>query len=579
MAPLYQRYRTRFYRPRTRYWRPRWRSRWTRRTYRRRGYRVRRRRGRMLRRKTRHVPVMQWNPINKKKCTIRGVCPLVYALGAQNAVQDFTYPGNKLILNWLGGGVHSSLLSLLDLYWEERYWRARWSSSNQGYNLFRYYGATLYLQRDYNYSYIFYYSTEELTEDTEPLTVCHPSQLLLTKHHVIVLSKKERLTSKPVKLRIKPPSSMIGTWHTFAEWAKKPILKWRISIICLSSPWTGFPSSSGTATHAIHVKVWARHTNSPHEAKEHDLWYIPLLDDGTDLSIADHKIKWNNDGTGPKQDEATFWPTAFEYRKLVVPFYLYAFGRSATYYSDTEETHMPGPTEGNQGVFLFLKFLDSPAWRGIEGGFPKFVDNCCFMKFSTVQQIAANGPWVEKSIAQGVNITMNYKFYFQWGGTPGIQLPPVAPAGGGPPGPLSAVRFGNSLRADIRDPSTIGTEVLYPEDLDSDGIINPRALARITEPHLPTGSKRTGTLACLRPAALFAKRRRPPSSEESEEEHGSSSPQESEEEAEHSTEAAERQLRRKRKRVQQLLEQLRRLGIQQPILTALSGSYQKSHSI
>ncbi|ATX61857.1 putative ORF1 [Rodent Torque teno virus 5] len=576
MAPFYQWYRPRYYRPRTRYWRPRWRSRRTRRTYRKRGYRVRRRRGRMLRRKTRHVPVMQWNPINKKKCVIRGYCPLVYCTGAQNAVQDFTFPGNKLILTWLGGGVHSSLISLLDLFWEERYWRARWSSSNQGYNLFRYYGVTLYLHRTPYHNYIFWYSTEELTEDTEPLTVCHPSQLLLAKHHVIVLSKKDRRSSKPVNLRVNPPSAMIGTWHSFAEWAKKPLLKWRISLMSLESPWTGFPNNE---TQGIHVKVWAIPQGSS-TAGEHSIWYFPLLDDGTDLSVAEHPIPWNSSGDGPDVNNQQFWPTAYEYNKLVVPFYLYAFGRGSPYYSMDEHVHIPQPSEG-KGKFLFLKFLNSPAWRGTDGGFPKFKDNVCFMKFTTVQVIAANGPWVSKTIPDGTNVTMSYKFYFQWGGTPGIQLPPVAPAAGGHPQPMlqSTLRWGNTLRADIRDPTTIGTEVLYQEDLDSDGIINPRALARITEPDLPTGSRRTGTLACLRQAALFGKRKRPPSSEESEEEHGSSSPQESEEEADHSTEAPERQLRRKRKRVHELLDQLRRLGIQQPILTALSGSYRKSHSV
>ncbi|ATX61866.1 putative ORF1 [Rodent Torque teno virus 3] len=564
--------------------RPWYRRRWRTRPRR---YRVRRRRRRLLRRKTRHVPVMQWNPINKKRCTIRGFCPLVYCLGGQKGIMDFTYPGNKLILGWLGGGVHSSLLSLLDLFWEERYWRARWSSSNQGYNLFRYYGATITLYPVMYYTYIFWYSTEELTEDVEPLTVCHPSQLLLSKHHVIVHRLDGFQKTKPIKLHIKPPSQMTGTWHTFAAWAKQPLLKWRISLLDIENPWTGFPNDQ---TQGVHCTVWARHkTERPTEARSLDLWYFPLLDDGTDLSVTMHKIKWNNDGTGPKYDEANFWPVAAQFQRLLVPFYMYGFGRSATFYDMNETTHEPGPTEGNMGSFLFLKFLNPPCWRGSEGQFPQFKDDMCFMTFGTVAQLCAQGPWCMKRIGTntaGVNISMKYKFYFQWGGTPGTNLPPVQPVAGNPGQPLlqSTLRWGNTIRADIRDPTTVGEEVLWPEDLDEHGIITSQAFRRITQPSVSTGSRSLGTLGCLRPAVSSGRKRPRHSFEESEEEEHSSSPQETEnysteEEEEEMERARRKQHRRKRKRLEQLLRGLSNLGFRRPMMAGPSGNYQKSNSI
>nr|ATX61861.1 putative ORF1 [Rodent Torque teno virus 4]ATX61864.1 putative ORF1 [Rodent Torque teno virus 4] len=567
-----RRYGYKSYRTRRRPWYRR-RRRWPARRYRVR----RRRRGRMLRRRTRHVPVMQWNPINRKKCTIRGFCPLLYCLGGQKGIMDFTYPANKAILNWMGGGVHSSLISLLDLFWEERYWRARWSSSNQGFNLFRYYGVTITLYPCMYYTYIFWYSTEELAEDSEPLTVCHPSQLLLSKHHVIV-HRMHGMKVKPVKLRIKPPSQMTGTWHSFAKWAKQPLLKWRVSLCDIENPWTGFPNSE---TQGIHVKVWAISTTST-AAGEKDIWYFPLLDDGTDVWICLHEIKWNRNGDGPDESSSNFWPVQAEFQKLLVPFYMYGFGRSATFYLMQKDVHMPAPSQGDKGKFLFLKTINSPAWRGADGGFPQFKDNQFYMKFSTVAQIAAQGPWCMKSIGNethGVNLSMKYKFHFQWGGTPGTHLPPVQPADGGPPQPLlqSTIRWGNSLRADLRDPTTVGDEVLHPEELDSAGIINPRAFRRITKPAVSTGSRSVGTLGCLRPAVWSAEKRQEPSSEESAQEEYSSSETGSETETEEMD--RRRHQRRKRKRLEQLLRGLMTVGLKRPMMAGPSGSSQRSVSI
>ncbi|ATX61873.1 putative ORF1 [Rodent Torque teno virus 6] len=549
-------------------WRYRWRR--PRRTYRRR-YRVRR-----LRKSRRHVIVKQWNPINKKKCVIRGYAPLLYALGGGAGVQDFLFPRNKLILTWLGGGVHSAVMSLLDLFWEERYWRARWSSSNQGYNLFRYFGATITLWPMPRYSYIFWYSTEELAEDKEPLTVCHPSQLLLAKHHVIVAHYKDGKKPKPIKLHVKPPAKMLGVWMTFADYAKRPLLKWRVSLIDLENPWTGFP---GSTTSGVEINVWTRLRSKPSEARSANVWYFPLLDEGKDVQVCSKKLVWNTDENGPKPDQTPFWPTSAEFETLLVPFYMYAFGRAATYYDMKQETHEPAPSDGHYGYFLFVKVNNSPAWRGEDGGFPQFQDNTFFITYANVRFIAAQGPWIEKSIpSNGVNATMTYKFFFQWGGTPGTQLPPTVPNAGGPPQPLlSTVRWGNSLRADIRDPTTISDEVLQTSDLDENGLLTNRALARITKSPLRTGSGKTGTLGCLRGAQISERKRQQLSSEESEEEE---TPNYSETEEEEAPRRIQRPLN-KRQRMEHLIRRILQLntgGTEIHGSTHLSGR-EKSHSI
>lgn len=447
-------------------------------------------------------------------------------------------------------------MSLLDLFWEERYWRARWSSSNQGFNLFRYYGCTITLWPNYKYSYIFWYSTEELDEDREPLSVCHPSQLLLAKHHVIIPHVQIGAKFKPRKLHIKPPAKLIGVWMTFADYAKRPLVKWRISLIDLENPWTGFP---GSETTGLKIKVWTRLRSKPTEAVSAYIWYFPQLDEGKDVRICLKQLTWNAEGTGPKEDQTPFWPTTAEFETLLIPMYMFTFGRSAAWYETKKATHMPAPSDHTKGYFLFVQALTSPAWRGELGGFPLFQDGIFFMTYESARTIAAQGPWIVKSIpANGVNISMSYKFHFQWGGTPGTQLPPTVPNAGGPPQPLmSTMRWGNSYRADIRDPTTITEEVLQPEDFDEVGILNDRALARITKSPLRTGSGRAGTLGCLRGAAISEKKRQEPSSSESEEEE---TPNYSSSEESTATQIHLPGSRRKRHRVHQLLRSLLRLG-------------------
>lgn len=431
----------------------------------------------------------------------------------------------------------------------------------------------------FKYSYIFWYSTEELEEDREPLTVCHPSQLLLAKHHVVVPHVEYGKKFKAKKLHIRPPAKMFGVWMTFADYAKRPLLKWRISLIDLENPWTGFPNSNTTG---IQVKVWAIAQGSS-EATQHSVWYFPLLDEGKDVKICHKELLWNTDDNGPKPDQAGFWPIDVEFETLVVPFYLFAFGRSATYYSQDQATHMPAPSDHSKGYFLFVKTNQSPAWRGIEGGFPKLKNDTFFMSYPTVRTIAAQGPWVEKSIpSYGVNSTMSYKFYFQWGGTPGIQLPPTVPNAGGPPQPLaSTLRWGNTLRADIVDPTTVSEEVLYPEDFDETGILSNRALERITKSPIRTGYGKAGTLGCLRGAAIYNEKKRKRSYSESEEEGTSEERCSSETEERDPGMARLRNLRRKRHRMEQLVRKLLRLntgGTETHGSTHLSGR-EKSHSI
>nr|WGN90613.1 ORF1 [Banfec anellovirus 2] len=424
--------------------------------------------------------VVQWRPRYHTRCTIRGYMPLMFALGAHAGIQDIQLPTANYQKLWLGGGVDCSTMNLLDLYWEEKFYRAYWTKSNQGFNMAKYKGCKLTLWPQQFFSYIFWWSTDDLIADAEPLTFCHPSQMILAKQHVVVPRYYGQFKKKPVIIYIKPPSSLNSQWFYTVDLAKKPLVKWRASLINFETPWTGFIDKNTTG---VPLTVWMY--KSSEASGNSNIVYYPLFDDGTEVSLCYWEIPWNDRKNGPNTGSTQapgFWPNDAAFQKLLIPFWLYAFGRNANYYLDQQEYHMPkASTHKEWGLFLFIMIqTKNNAWRHENGKLIEKKDKF-YLKYEQVAQIAASGPWVEKQIPNGVNFILEYKFYFQWGGTPGTKLPPVAPAAGEPVWPKATYRWPQSLRADIRDPQTVTAEVLGDEDYDSDGIVTDAALRRITK--------------------------------------------------------------------------------------------------
>ncbi|AEF58766.1 hypothetical protein QKK92_gp2 [Mosquito VEM Anellovirus SDRB A] len=558
-----------------------WRRRTTRRTYRRRNPRRRvswRRLYRTYRR--RRFAVKQYQPLYRKRCTITAILPLLFVRGGLNAVNDFMMPATGLINFWMGGGCDSGSITMNDLYWEERFWRARWSTSNQGFDLFRYFGVKLTLWPNSEYSYIFWWSTEELSEDKEPLTVCHPSQLLLTKQHVVVEAWRQKGKRLPRIIKVKPPTSILQAWWHIKDAANKPLLKWRVSLIDLENPWTGFPNNN---TYCVRITVWGWKTAS--EAGDIVLYYHPLLDDGTGIKVFTKELQWNNNHDGPalEQPGQSFWPAKAQFEELLVPFYLFCYGRSAEYYSNLQQYHRPAPQTANNGYFQFIMLTGTRSIREENGGLPTHKDNMYYIKYSTMQLIAANGPWTEKSVYDACNISMKCKFFFQWGGTPGTQLPPVQPGEGGPVWPKSTIRWPGSLRADIRDPTKGPDEVLKAEDLDSDGIITRSAFARITKSDFSSEDEawlqKKKIWGSVQHQGRSGKRKRgllSSSSEEEETSHDSSTSED--EEAPQAEEKPARRQHRHRRKLRKLVQLLDRIGWTGTSKTVPSGRL-KSHSI
>lgn len=219
--PFWWRRRQRYWRPR-RFWKnktrkynrrrwPRRRRRRTRRTTRRR----RRRRKYKVKRKRQTLPVRQWQPDKIVKCKIKGVDVLVLGgegkqLVCYTNVKDAWTPPKAPG----GGGFGCQQYSLSWLYEQYVFRNNIWTKSNIGLDLCRYLHCRLTFYRHPDTDFIISYERQppfDIDKYTYPS--CHPKNLLLGKHKLLLLSKATKPNGKLTKrILIKPPKQMLTKW-------------------------------------------------------------------------------------------------------------------------------------------------------------------------------------------------------------------------------------------------------------------------------------------------------------------------------------------------------------------------------
>nr|UHK06171.1 MAG: ORF1 [Torque teno midi virus] len=230
--PFWWRRRKKFWNRRRRYtFRTRYkrRPRFRKRRYRRFAGRRRRRRKRgKVRRKLQKIKVQQWQPDRILKCKIKGIgCLVAGAEGRQ--FQCFTddieeYPPPK---NPGGGGFGLEIFSLRYLY---KQWLCRkniWTRSNDYTDLVRFTGTKIRCFRHPTTDFVVAYERQgPFNLDKHTYIECHPVNLLLSKHHKVVLSRKNKPTGKnSVTFKIKPPKLLMTNWFLQEEFAKKELFK------------------------------------------------------------------------------------------------------------------------------------------------------------------------------------------------------------------------------------------------------------------------------------------------------------------------------------------------------------------
>nr|UHM26194.1 MAG: ORF1 [Torque teno midi virus] len=203
---------------------PKRRKRYYRRRRARRPARRRRRRTRKykVRRKKKKIFIQQWQPDRIVKCKIKGLGTLV--AGAEGR-QFFCYTNE--LANFIqpkapgGGGFGCEVFTLEYLYTQWVRHMNIWTRSNDYTDLCRYTGTTIELFRHPTTDFVFSYTRQPpFTINKSTYTDFHPVNMLLAKHHKLILSQKSKPTGKKtVKIKIKPPKQMLTKWFFQQQFA------------------------------------------------------------------------------------------------------------------------------------------------------------------------------------------------------------------------------------------------------------------------------------------------------------------------------------------------------------------------
>ncbi|AXQ66413.1 MAG: hypothetical protein [Anelloviridae sp.] len=221
--PFWRRYYNYGWRPRRRIYRRR-----LGRTFQRRRWRRKRRYRRVRKRKLKLLPLKQWQPQYIKRLTIVGLYPMIMGTRERIANNLNCYLESKAPHYVPGGGCFSICnFSLMTLYQEHLEIRNWWTTSNDNYPLLRYLGCTMYLYREENLDYLFYYNRQPpMNASLTTYQSTQPTAMLLNKHTVKVQCKKTSKSKKPYKrIYIKPPTQLQNKWYFSYDIANTPLLQ------------------------------------------------------------------------------------------------------------------------------------------------------------------------------------------------------------------------------------------------------------------------------------------------------------------------------------------------------------------
>nr|UGV45214.1 MAG: ORF1 [Torque teno virus] len=217
------------------------RRRWGRRRWRR-GYR-RRLRLRRRRRRRKKIVLTQWNPAKVRRCTIRGVLPMILA-GAGRFAFNYGLHSDDITVqkplnqNPHGGGMSTVTFSLQVLYDQYQRFMNRWSYPNDQLDLARYRGCSFSFYRHPEVDFIAQYDNVppmKMDELTAPNT--HPAFMLQAKKKIKIYSWKTRpWGKKKVTVKIGPPKLFEDKWYSQHELCKVPLVSWRLTAADMRFP-------------------------------------------------------------------------------------------------------------------------------------------------------------------------------------------------------------------------------------------------------------------------------------------------------------------------------------------------------
>uniref|UniRef100_A0AAU7B8U3 Capsid protein n=1 Tax=Samektorquevirus hominid16 TaxID=3160822 RepID=A0AAU7B8U3_9VIRU len=202
--------------------------------------RYRKRRVRKIKRKLPYLKLKQWQPDSIRNCKIVGLFNLISFGQGRQAYNFIQHVKDYCDQNFAwGGGFCISVFSLSFLFEELQFYRNIWTASNDGYDLCRYLGTTVYFYRHKYCDYVVSYKrSPPMTINRFSYPSCHPLRLLLQKKKIIVHSLKSKPKGKMyVKKHIRPPKLMTSRWFFMEDLADTPLFMLQAAATSLNEPY------------------------------------------------------------------------------------------------------------------------------------------------------------------------------------------------------------------------------------------------------------------------------------------------------------------------------------------------------
>lgn len=418
-----------------------------------------------------------------------------------------------------GGNVSVKVITLKVLYKEHMHKRNIWTASNEGYDLARYFGTTMYLYPHATTDYVFWWETdwnEPLQTDTINLA---PGIVLNSKHKRIIRSRKNG-RHRPKKIYIRPPSNLKTEWYFQKNWENVILFRMGLTTINFETPflhnredtygtWIGWAYKPHDNTHIKGPPKkplnWDATDMDKNNFKNGDMlipvYYKFWWDTGEDNAIM---INQDSRTMNSSQPPSKIVP-------INIPYWQFFYGQNSLtaqqnskhtdfrtnpsiyavwWYKDygtsykSGQRYVPTPNEIPHSPYSVnfergWVLLTGENIEAMEGGpsnneTDKTADN--LVTFRTVQTvlrgITSKGPFATAAAdidgPNVVNIPLRYTSHWQWGGVGPTSATVRDPI----PGQVTA-------RVRIEDPGQTIDTALHPWDFHASGILTSAKLKRL----------------------------------------------------------------------------------------------------
>lgn len=439
-----------------------------------------------------------------------------------NVALQFTLKNMK---NFGGGGIQTLQMSLHDLYTLHKAHMNTWSATNDGTDLARYFGTTLYCYPNDTHSYIVSWDRDLYTKDivTYPIYLQHPYLQLLHPDHRVVWSLKHRGRARAKRIEIKPPAQLTNEWYFMADLSPLKLYTVRFTLFDPDNVWL---KPEDTA-----VKMTIGTSNTGITGATPGEVFRVLYSVFWDTNTKDNLVAINGTNQPPASNPTQFANPDEYHADMKWIFMGAGYPYWITLWGTDLSTMAEEPGQIATGKNVWIKWWPPPLKTSSQVQPPDFTKPREWVILTrTESQILQKSGWfVPKADPYSHNIFIKYRSKFQWGGyTPDATDTVIDPIPTPHPGQqqqhLARTRA-MFEQVQVKDPSTVGQGVIHPWDLRR-GLLTKQALTRITGEPAPTSFAAThaqnGTETELSPSEEEASSEEAensmPSSEEEEEE-------------------------------------------------------------